>query len=73
TVSEHSESAEKDNNADLNVFDLDNLNSGESPAEKTPDPIAKRLRSNSGKHVVTASEPVKTPKKGKKSYGPKKQ
>ncbi|MCI73700.1 hypothetical protein A2U01_0094964, partial [Trifolium medium] len=27
TVSEHNESAEKDNNADLNVFDVDNLNS----------------------------------------------
>jgi hypothetical protein len=28
TVSEHSESAEKYNNANLNVIDMDNLNSG---------------------------------------------
>ncbi|MCI49404.1 envelope-like protein, partial [Trifolium medium] len=77
TVSEHLEdieSAKKNNNADLNVVDVDNLTSRDSPAEKnSPPSMAKRLRSNSGKAVATADEVAKTPKKGKKSYGPKKQ
>ncbi|MCH81159.1 envelope-like protein [Trifolium medium] len=81
TVSEHledDESAGKDKDADLNVINVDNLNSGGSPAEKTSAPsIAKRLRSNSGKDVATASEPIKTTKEtrntGKKPmYGPPK-
>ncbi|MCI83842.1 hypothetical protein A2U01_0105118, partial [Trifolium medium] len=49
TVSENFEkdvSADKSKEADENVIDVDNLNSGESPAEKTIVPsIAKRLRS----------------------------
>ncbi|MCI50654.1 hypothetical protein A2U01_0071898, partial [Trifolium medium] len=57
TVSEHVEnnvSAEKNKDADENVINVDNINSGESPAEKTPTPsISKRLRSKSGKVVVT--------------------
>ncbi|MCI81715.1 hypothetical protein A2U01_0102989, partial [Trifolium medium] len=64
---------------DFNVIDVDDLVSRERSVEKTPAPsIAKRLRSNSGKAVATASEPAKTTKKGKKiskpvHYGPKKQ
>ncbi|MCI94336.1 hypothetical protein A2U01_0115634, partial [Trifolium medium] len=49
TVSENVEkdvSAEKNKVADENVIDVDNLDSGESPAEKTIAPsISKRLRS----------------------------
>ncbi|PNX63560.1 hypothetical protein L195_g061688, partial [Trifolium pratense] len=41
----HDESVEKDNIADSNVFDVDNLNARDSP-KKTPAPIAKRLRRN---------------------------
>ncbi|MCI79213.1 hypothetical protein A2U01_0100484, partial [Trifolium medium] len=45
-------SAEKNKDKDENVIDVDNLNSGESPAENIHIPsIAKRLRSNSGKVV----------------------
>ncbi|PNX85203.1 envelope-like protein, partial [Trifolium pratense] len=43
----HDESAEKDNNVDSDVFDVDNFNSWDSP-KKTPAPIFKRLRSNTG-------------------------
>ncbi|MCI62731.1 hypothetical protein A2U01_0083988, partial [Trifolium medium] len=50
--------------------------SGESPAETTMAPsISKRLRSNSGKVVVSDSEPTKTTKETRKTgkkpmYGP---
>ncbi|MCI18538.1 hypothetical protein A2U01_0039692, partial [Trifolium medium] len=70
TVSAHNEddmSSEKDKDADMNIVDVDDLTSGERSIEKTPAPnIAKRLRSNSGKVVATASEPTNTTKKGKK-------
>ncbi|MCI52170.1 hypothetical protein A2U01_0073414, partial [Trifolium medium] len=40
--------------ADVDTIDVDNLTSGESPVDKTSAPnIAKRLRSNSGKAIVT--------------------
>ncbi|PNX59717.1 hypothetical protein L195_g059827, partial [Trifolium pratense] len=59
-------SAEKDKDADLNVIDVDNLNSRESPAEETPaEPKKKSLKgkeissSNSDfdkeQHVITSS------------------
>ncbi|MCI58765.1 hypothetical protein A2U01_0080020, partial [Trifolium medium] len=69
-------SVEKNKDAEENVIDVDNLNSRESPAEKIVAPsIAKRLRSNSGKVVISDSEPTKTTmetrKAGKKPmYGP---
>ncbi|PNY13323.1 envelope-like protein [Trifolium pratense] len=72
TVSEHSESAKKDKNADLNLIDVDNLNYGESQVEKTLAPIAKRLRSRSGKGVATRSKKTNTPSKGKKTSTPTK-
>ncbi|MCI49480.1 hypothetical protein A2U01_0070724, partial [Trifolium medium] len=76
-----------DQNNDLSVekdkvFNVDDFDSEERSAEKTPAPsIAKRLRNRSGKAVDTACEPAKTPKKWKKTptsvnpihYGPKKQ
>ncbi|MCI56804.1 hypothetical protein A2U01_0078055, partial [Trifolium medium] len=59
---------EKNEDEDENVIDMDNLNSGESPAEKTHTPnIAKRLMSNSGKGVVTDSEPTKITKDTRKT------
>ncbi|MCI56746.1 hypothetical protein A2U01_0077997, partial [Trifolium medium] len=53
---------------DENVIDVDNLNSGESPAEKTHVPsIAKGLRSTSGKIVITESEPTHITKEIRKT------
>ncbi|MCI92694.1 hypothetical protein A2U01_0113991, partial [Trifolium medium] len=47
-------SAEQNNDADVDTIDVDNLTSGEIPVDKTPAPsIAKRLRGNSGKAIVT--------------------
>ncbi|MCI84360.1 hypothetical protein A2U01_0105638, partial [Trifolium medium] len=45
---------ELNKDTDVDAIDVDNLISGESPVDKTPAPsIAKRLRSNSGKAIVT--------------------
>ncbi|MCI97457.1 hypothetical protein A2U01_0118758, partial [Trifolium medium] len=64
TVSENVEkdvSSDKNKDANEKVIDVDNLNSEESPAETTMAPrISKRLRSKSGKVVLTDSEPTKT-------------
>ncbi|MCI85676.1 hypothetical protein A2U01_0106955, partial [Trifolium medium] len=65
---ENNMSAEKNKDEDDNVIDVDNLNSEESPAEKTVAPsIAKRLRSNFGKVVVNDSELTKTTKETRKT------
>ncbi|MCI03309.1 hypothetical protein A2U01_0024346, partial [Trifolium medium] len=65
---EDSVSIDKNVETETNFVDVDDLTSGERSTEKNPAPsIAKRLRSNSGKVVATASEPDKTPKKGKKT------
>ncbi|MCH95826.1 hypothetical protein A2U01_0016808, partial [Trifolium medium] len=56
----------KDKDADVNVIDLDNLNTGESPAEKNHVPcIARRTRNRSGKVVAAVGEKTKSPKQGK--------
>ncbi|MCI62712.1 hypothetical protein A2U01_0083969, partial [Trifolium medium] len=53
--------ADKSNDTDENVIDVDDLNSGESPAEKTIAPsISKRLRSKSGKALITDDRTPKT-------------
>ncbi|MCI67813.1 hypothetical protein A2U01_0089072, partial [Trifolium medium] len=68
--------ADKHNDGDENVIDVDNLIVEENSTEKTHTfSISKRLRSNSGKAVVSNSEPTKntkeTRKDGKKPmYGP---
>ncbi|MCI15426.1 hypothetical protein A2U01_0036564, partial [Trifolium medium] len=60
-------SAEQNKDADVDTVDVDNLTSGENPIDKTSAPsIAKRLRSNSGKAIVTrGSVSVKAGKKVK--------
>ncbi|MCI20829.1 hypothetical protein A2U01_0041992, partial [Trifolium medium] len=82
TVSENFDNAptEKHTGANDNVIDLvDDAGSKEKSAEKVPATnMSKRLRSNSGKGVATASQPTTTPSKGKKAssstkpvnYGP---
>ncbi|MCI58142.1 hypothetical protein A2U01_0079395, partial [Trifolium medium] len=71
TVSAHlgdSEHSEKTMGAEAHTIDLDDLTSGERSIEITPAPsIAKRLRSNSGKVVTTASESIKTTKETRKA------
>ncbi|CAJ2672172.1 unnamed protein product [Trifolium pratense] len=68
TLSVHDESAKKDNNADSNVIDVDNL----TLTERTPAPSTRKLRSNAGKGVAVSNVPVKTAKE-KKIYGLKRQ
>ncbi|PNY01044.1 hypothetical protein L195_g024331 [Trifolium pratense] len=57
TVSEHLEdqgSIEKDKDVDLNVIDVDNLNSRESPDEETPaEPKKKNLKKKKKFPLVT--------------------
>ncbi|MCI89230.1 hypothetical protein A2U01_0110518, partial [Trifolium medium] len=69
--SDHTEKnvpADKSNDTDENVINVDDLNSGESPAEQTIAPsISKRLRSKSGKALITDDRTPKTTRKsGKK-------
>ncbi|MCI58401.1 hypothetical protein A2U01_0079656, partial [Trifolium medium] len=58
-----SEPSDKTVRTEAYAIDVDDLTSGERSIEKNPAPnIAKRLRSNSGKVVTIASEPIKTTK-----------
>ncbi|MCI41930.1 hypothetical protein A2U01_0063164, partial [Trifolium medium] len=54
------------------VMEVNDTTSEEKSIEETPAPsISKRLRSNTGKGVATASQQANTPSKGKKAATPK--
>ncbi|MCI22827.1 envelope-like protein, partial [Trifolium medium] len=62
--------ADQGKDADVNVVNIDDLESEERSVEKTPAPsIAKRLRSQTGKAVASVSTDVKITKTTRKTVG----